>query len=291
MQSEMISWSSDFLAEYIHGDRFAEIADWSFNNDVEIENLMPFGRDGIVFCCTHYVERIFSHLAKESSRFVLITHNSDRNVTADLYAKKPANVVHWFAQNVVIERDDLTPIPIGLERQGIVPTRDIAGSMQSQIDAGRTALQRWCYLNINPDTNDKERRRVLRALRWKVLFVRTRTRRIAYPQYVAEIASHRFIISPPGNGVDCHRTWESLYLGSVPVVKDSTCMRAFAAAGLMVVSDLACLSKRNLVDYAAMPMEANRQLLRMSYWRQRVLTVARERLSELSVSVRQWQDA
>lgn len=291
MQSEMISWSNDFLAEYIHGDRFAEIADWSFNNDVEIGNLVPFGRDGIVFCCTHYAERIFSHLAKESSRFVLITHNSDQNVTADLYAKKPANVVHWFAQNVVIERDDLTPIPIGLERQGIVPTRDIAGSMQSQIDMGRPTLQRWCYLNINPDTNDQERRRVLRALRWKMLFVTTRTRRIAYPQYVAEIASHRFIISPPGNGVDCHRTWESLYLGSVPVVKDSACMRAFATAGLMVVPDLACLSKRNLVDYAAEPMEADHQLLRMSYWRQRVITVARGLQSDLSSSGLQTQDA
>ena len=26
------------------------------------------------------------------------------------------------------------------------------------------------------------------------------------------------MISPPGNGIDCHRTWEAIYLGSVPVV-------------------------------------------------------------------------
>ena len=27
-----------------------------------------------------------------------------------------------------------------------------------------------------------------------------------------------FVISPPGNGPDCHRTWEAIYLGAVPVV-------------------------------------------------------------------------
>jgi len=27
------------------------------------------------------------------------------------------------------------------------------------------------------------------------------------------------VASPPGNGADCHRTWEALYLGVAPVVK------------------------------------------------------------------------
>jgi len=28
----------------------------------------------------------------------------------------------------------------------------------------------------------------------------------------------KYVLSPPGNGADCHRTWEALYLGAVPVV-------------------------------------------------------------------------
>lgn len=27
-----------------------------------------------------------------------------------------------------------------------------------------------------------------------------------------------FVPSPAGNGLDCHRTWEAMYLGAVPVV-------------------------------------------------------------------------
>jgi hypothetical protein len=30
------------------------------------------------------------------------------------------------------------------------------------------------------------------------------------------------VISPRGNGLDCHRTWEILLMGSYPVVKTST---------------------------------------------------------------------
>jgi hypothetical protein len=28
----------------------------------------------------------------------------------------------------------------------------------------------------------------------------------------------KFVVSPPGNGYDCHRTWEAIYLGAVPIV-------------------------------------------------------------------------
>ena len=28
----------------------------------------------------------------------------------------------------------------------------------------------------------------------------------------------KYVLSPPGNGPDCHRTWESIYLGAIPIV-------------------------------------------------------------------------
>jgi len=262
---------SHFSAEYIHGDRFADLADWSFNDDVNVSATKMNARDGIIFCSTHKLETLFEVLAKSSHRYLLISHNSDANVDSALYAKKPANVVHWFAQNVLIERPDLTPIPIGLERQGIVASRDIVGSMQVNIQRERPVLQKWCYLNINPDTNDAERKHVLRALRWQLHFVTTRTRRIAYPQYLQELVMHRFVVSPPGNGVDCHRTWESLYLGSIPIVKTSVCMQSFAVSGIHLVNDLSKLTRRDLrmVFEQRETTEDVRQLY-FSYWKKMI---------------------
>ena len=32
---------------------------------------------------------------------------------------------------------------------------------------------------------------------------------------------HRFVLSPAGHGLDCHRTWEALCLGCIPIVRTS----------------------------------------------------------------------
>ena len=33
--------------------------------------------------------------------------------------------------------------------------------------------------------------------------------------------NYAFIVSPHRNGLDCHRTWEALVLGCIPIVKTS----------------------------------------------------------------------
>ena len=38
------------------------------------------------------------------------------------------------------------------------------------------------------------------------------------PEYLAAVADASFIFSPPGAGWDCYRTWEALYLGTVPIL-------------------------------------------------------------------------
>lgn len=51
---------------------------------------------------------------------------------------------------------------------------------------------------------------------------------VTLPNRVSPQLLHRiyrkslFVISPPGNGPDSHRTWEAIYCGAVPVIKKST---------------------------------------------------------------------
>jgi hypothetical protein len=55
----------------------------------------------------------------------------------------------------------------------------------------------------------------------------------AHDDYLEELRRHRFSLAPPGNGLDTHRAWESLYLGTLPLVQDSTVSRAFAGIRVM----------------------------------------------------------
>jgi len=38
-------------------------------------------------------------------------------------------------------------------------------------------------------------------------------------EYAAEMPKHKFVASPEGNGVDCHRTYEALMAGCVPILE------------------------------------------------------------------------
>jgi hypothetical protein len=45
-------------------------------------------------------------------------------------------------------------------------------------------------------------------------------------EYMRALGRSRFIISPEGNGVDCHRHYEAILMGAVPIIEDSPEMRA-----------------------------------------------------------------
>ena len=49
----------------------------------------------------------------------------------------------------------------------------------------------------------------------------------AHEAWLRAQATYKFAISPPGNGVDCHRTWEMVLVGVVPVVRRSEIDPAF----------------------------------------------------------------
>ena len=52
-----------------------------------------------------------------------------------------------------------------------------------------------------------------------------------------DLASSKFVISPRGNGLDTHRIWEALYVGSFPVVKTSSLDPLYADLPIVIVQD------------------------------------------------------
>ncbi len=50
-------------------------------------------------------------------------------------------------------------------------------------------------------------------------FAQTPTGSIERSELWRKMAGAQFVASPPGAGMDCHRTWEALVLGSVPIIQ------------------------------------------------------------------------
>jgi hypothetical protein len=51
------------------------------------------------------------------------------------------------------------------------------------------------------------------------------------------LANHSFLISPPGAGVDCHRTWEIFMLNTVPIVVNTSLFPLYEDLPVMLVDE------------------------------------------------------
>jgi hypothetical protein len=62
-------------------------------------------------------------------------------------------------------------------------------------------------------------------------------KRKSFEGYLEDLRRHRFVLCPQGNGLDTHRTWETLLMGSVPVIAHSTLDGLYAGLPVVLVDD------------------------------------------------------
>ena len=59
-----------------------------------------------------------------------------------------------------------------------------------------------------------------------------------FETYLTELKKHKFCLSPPGRGIDTHRTWESLMVGTIPILLSSPMDSLFNDLPVIIVDDL-----------------------------------------------------
>lgn len=68
---------------------------------------------------------------------------------------------------------------------------------------------------------DKKRRKKHNINRFKIIETLKKkgfnNNKINYNEYFKELPNNKFVISPEGNGIDCHRHYEALMAGSIPI--------------------------------------------------------------------------
>jgi len=81
-------------------------------------------------------------------------------------------------------------------------------------------------------------------------------------------SKYTFVISPHGNGFDCHRTWEALCLGCIPIMKKSQISHLFEDLPVLIVENWEDISE-NLLESTIKDFKAkkfNFEKLLLSYW-------------------------
>jgi hypothetical protein len=190
---------------------------------------------------------------------VLVTGDSDYGAVGDFrHLLENPKLRHWFAQNCDVpwRHPRLTRIPIGFDnprydklekRIGFLiemvlgktpydPTvsrNDIGDQARlQQIAAGIAArphhkpLRALCTFHLNqklvPNFEELPERRQAYDLLKDNPACHFPARRLPQEECWRIHADFAFQVSPRGRGLDCFRTWESLFLGTIPIVRSST---------------------------------------------------------------------
>jgi hypothetical protein len=219
---------------FVSGDSFRGVARHILDMDSGIDP-KAVNEGDVVFVETHRLSQFISDsLPSISSAFVLITHNSDFCVDEEVVGlAEDGRIMKWFAQNAVVSHPKLVHIPIGLENRWR-HNNGIIGDFR-RLPRRRLTKKSRILFGFSVGTNAKERAPALASLknaRAADELVWTNSR-----AYRRRLNGYRFVASPPGNGVDCHRTWEALYLGAMPIVKRSSLYEGFPNLPVVFVDD------------------------------------------------------
>lgn len=94
-----------------------------------------------------------------------------------------------------------------------------------------------------------------------------------------------FVLSPEGIGIDCHRTWEALMLGSIPIVKKKLPSSLFDGLPVIQVDDWSEINQNRLMDIAhsVMSKKFNFSPLFLNYWSKKIHGSIAEPLEEMTL--------
>lgn len=155
----------------------------------------------------------------------VIIHNGDKLPDISLLAKLKHSCAEVWSVNCTQQMRGLgiRAVPIGLENLhwGNAGLTDYY-LRPSAMRALRPINQRGTlvFASFTPDTNPAVRRPLREQIDYHSITWMEPSSKMT--PYIEALRQSVFVLSPQGNGLDCHRTWESLYLGAIPVVTTGT---------------------------------------------------------------------
>lgn len=214
---------------FISGDAFARTCDIHAFGGKEISDHELKGAKSI-FCSSEKLEIFLESYGDKISAEVLLFGNTDRDFY-ELNSEFPPSVKAVYLQNSHISNSFFHTLPIGIEnlrygRNGLpslFKNKFVDRAKSSRILVGP-------FSPTHPERYELEEWKKIQHPRLQVVSVPMR------PRVLAKLASSfQFIACPRGNGTDTHRFWETLYRGSVPVVKRSAWSESIDGLGLPIM--------------------------------------------------------
>jgi len=177
--------------------------------------------------------------------FILITTDGDstipldvkQNVLNELLNNK--NLITWYTQNISYnEYNKIKAIPIGLDLHTSKepPSKQLNDIYMIRDKSPKEKKMKiFCDIHLNKNPKFNNPRQQVENLKYSTIDYLSS--KIPRNDLWKEYTKYAFVISTHGNGIDCHRTYEILLLGSIVITKTSSLDHLYVGLPVVIVND------------------------------------------------------
>ena len=208
-------------------------------------------------------------LSNISKPFILITVSNDDHCTP--YMNYPrtntissgefldankllenGSLIAWFSKNPAIIHSKILPLPLGPKWQW--KTTRFHGEDKSEHNK---IFQQHClnpktnfldtklkknllYFNFAQTTNNpffSEHKNIRHTIKTALLKYFKWNDTVPFSEYIETLKTYKFCLAPPGRGIDTHRCWEALMVGTIPIVQSSSLNNNYINLPVLIVHD------------------------------------------------------
>ena len=217
-------------------------------------------KNPVIYVCNSALNHFNTIMPYIDFSFILVSGDSDDSMPFDVlrpevfetFISNPF-LLHWFSQNMTIDHPKITRMPIGMdyhtmESKDVWGPITIASTQEILLNNVRkysapfyerfATLTHKCYANFHFQMNTKygqDRKDAIAQIPSDLVYYE--------PHMAPRLKSwntqkeYAFIISPHGGGYDCHRLWEGLILGCIPIVKTSPIDKLYEDLPVLIVQE------------------------------------------------------
>ena len=218
---------------YLSGDGFASLCDFSFDSPIKKiqgPSAKSIREAASIFCPSDKLEEMLHIYGNNLKAKVIIAGNGDR----DFYNVKnifPESVKRVFLQNSHISGGMYKTLPIGVEN-----LRFGKNGFTHLFDSKMDQLKKKDAILVGPfSPTHMERTELDDWYQIRDIRLFTMGHYLQSKEMARISAEFKFVACPRGNGTDTHRFWETLYRGSIPVVKSSEWSKSIAELGIPIL--------------------------------------------------------
>ena len=265
------------------------------HNYLPLEKVKAIKNPSIYICSSAILHFINIMLPLIDFSFILVSGDCDETVPQEILTNNDflklvndPRLIHWFCQNMTLEHHKITRMPIGLDYHTLT-TRPLWGPLSSCEQQEKMLLMIkdksvpfWnrnikCYANFHFTMNNKlgyDRKDAFQNINKHLIYYEEKpvSRLITWNKQ----KDYSFVICPHGGGLDCHRNWEALCLGCIPIVKTSPIDKLYSDLPVLIIKDWHIITQELLNDTLSAfkakfeNNEFNIEKLKLSYWLQTI---------------------